>query len=141
MGGGAGLIPIAPGTAGSVVGVLLWWLLLADLDWRVQLGIAAAAIAVGAALIDRLVRRHGLGDEPAIVLDEIVGCWLALATAPKSLLWAAAAFALFRLGDIIKPWPVSWVDRKLAGGLGIMLDDAIVGVAVALAILAAQELV
>ena len=140
MGGGAGLAPFAPGTAGSLLAVALWWLLLADLAWFAQLGIAAAAFGVGALAAQRLVRRYRLGDEPGIVVDEIVGCWLALATAPKSLVWATAAFLLFRAGDILKPWPVSWADRNVKGGLGIMLDDAIVGIAVAIVLLLAQKL-
>jgi phosphatidylglycerophosphatase A len=92
------------------------------------LGIAAAAFAVGAAVSERLVRRYRLGDEPSIVVDEIAGCWLALATAPKSLMWAVLAYVLFRIGDIVKPWPISLADRRVHGGLGIMLDDVLAGI-------------
>lgn len=68
----------------------------------------------------------------------MVGCLIALSTAPKAWPWAAAAFALFRLGDIAKPWPIGWADRTVKGGFGIMLDDALAGIAAAAAIGAAQ---
>ena len=126
-GGGCGLVRYAPGTVGTLLGVAIWWLALADLDLLARAAIAAGAFAAGVAATDRVSKRHGLGDEPAIVLDEIVGCWVALVAAPKSLLWVAAGFALFRVADIVKPWPVSWADRSIKGGLGIMLDDMLAG--------------
>lgn len=92
-----------------------------------RVAVALVAFGVGVALVERVVRRYDLGDAPAIVWDEIAGCWLALAVVPKSWPWVVAAFVLFRLGDIAKPWPVSWADRSVGGGLGIMLDDLIVG--------------
>ena len=135
---GCGLSPYAPGTVGTALGAILWWFLLAELDLLVRVGVVVGAFAAGVAIVDRVVQRHRLGDEPAIVLDEIVGCWVALLTVPKTLPWAVAALALFRLGDIVKPWPVSWADRTIKGGLGIMLDDLIAGAFVALLLLAAQ---
>ena len=135
---GCGLAPYAPGTVGTALGAVLWWFLLAELDLAIRVGAVVGAFAIGVAIVDRVVRRHRLGDEPAIVLDEIVGCWVALLAVPKTLPWALAAIALFRLGDIWKPWPVSWADRTIKGGLGIMLDDLIAGALVALLLLAAQ---
>lgn len=104
------------------------------------MAVALAAFGLGVLLVERVVRRHNLGDEPAIVWDEIAGCWLALAVVPKSWPWVVAAFALFRLGDIAKPWPVSWADRSVGGGLGIMLDDLIAGGLVAAALAVALRL-
>ena len=124
---GTGLSPYAPGTAGSLLAVVIWWFALAELPLAARVAVALVAFGLGVVLVERVVRRHDLGDAPAIVWDEIAGCWLALAVVPKSWPWVVAAFALFRLGDIAKPWPVSWADRSVGGGLGIMLDDLIVG--------------
>ena len=135
---GCGLAPYAPGTVGTALGAALWWLLFAELDLAIRVGVVVGAFAIGVAVVNRVVRRHRLGDEPAIVLDEIVGCWVALLAVPKTLPWLLAAVALFRIGDIWKPWPVSWADRSIKGGLGIMLDDLIAGALVALLLLAAQ---
>lgn len=130
-GGGSGLVPFAPGTAGAALGAALWWLALADLAVGLQIGIVAAAFVAGALVAENVVRRYGLGDEPAIVVDEVVGVAVALLAAPKSLPWMVAAFVLFRLADILKPWPIGWADRSVKGGFGIMLDDLLAGLLVA----------
>ena len=137
-GAGCGLSPVAPGTVGSLLGVVVWWFVFADLDLYTRTAAAFAAFAGGAFLIERLLARNPLGDAPAIVLDEIVGVWFALLAAPKSLAWVAAGFVLFRIADIAKPWPVSWADRSVKGGLGIMLDDWIAGLAVATVLVVAR---
>ena len=138
-GGGCGFVPVAPGTAGTAVGALLWWVALADLAIGLQVGIVGAAFLAGALVAERVTGRYGLGDEPAIVVDEIVGVAVALLAAPKSLPWVVAAFVLFRVADIVKPWPIGWVDRNVKGGFGIMLDDLLAGLLVA-AILAIVRL-
>jgi phosphatidylglycerophosphatase A len=69
-----------------------------------------------------------VGDASAFVLDEFVGQWVALLAAPKSLLAVVVGFALFRAFDVVKPWPVSWADRRLRGGLGVVVDDVLAGV-------------
>lgn len=130
-GGGSGLVPIAPGTAGSAVGVALWWFLLADLGIAWQAGIVGAAFVLGVLAAEGAVQRYSLGDEPAIVVDEMVGCAVALLAVPKSWPWVLAAFVLFRVADIAKPWPIGWADRNVSGGLGIMLDDLLAGLLVA----------
>ena len=124
---GTGLSPYAPGTAGSVLAVLIWWFAIAELPLVTRVAVALVAFGLGVLIVERVVRRLELGDAPAIVWDEIAGCWLALAIVPKSLPWVIAAFVLFRVADIAKPWPVSWADRSVSGGLGIMLDDLIAG--------------
>ena len=133
---GTGLSPYAPGTAGSLLAALVWWFAIAELPLVARIAVALVAFGLGVLLVERVVRRYELGDAPAIVWDEIAGCWLALAVVPKSWPWVVAAFLLFRLADIAKPWPVSWADRSVAGGLGIMLDDLVAGglVAVVLAV-------
>ena len=130
-GGGSGLVPLAPGTAGAAVGAALWWVALADLAIGLQIGIVGAAFVAGALVAENVVQRYGLGDEPAIVVDEIVGVAVALLAAPKSLPWVVAAFVLFRLADVLKPWPIGWADRSVKGGFGIMLDDLLAGLLVA----------
>ena len=124
---GCGFVPVAPGTVGSILGVAVWWLFLADQDFYARAAVALAAVFAGVLVVDRVVKRHRPGDAPSIVLDEIVGVWFALLFAPKSPAWVAAAFVLFRIADIAKPWPVSWADTRVKGGLGIMGDDVIAG--------------
>jgi phosphatidylglycerophosphatase A len=125
FGFGAGLAPRAPGTAGSLVGVVLaWWLLLAPFYWRAA--IVAAAIAAGIFICGESARRLNAHDHPGIVLDEIVAVLFgALAAPERSFFWLALLFVLFRIFDIAKPWPIRDVDHRLGGGLGIMLDDLI----------------
>jgi phosphatidylglycerophosphatase A len=67
-------------------------------------------------------------DQGALVWDEVIGMWIALFAAPTQWWWMIVGFALFRLFDIWKPWPVSWADRRVHGGLGVMLDDVVAGV-------------
>ena len=124
---GTGFAPAAPGTVGSLLGTAIWWFVFADLDFLMRTASAFAVFFFGVLIVEAVVKRHNLGDEPAIVLDEIVGVWFALLFVPKSLPWVAAAFILFRIADIAKPWPVSWIDTRYAGGLGIMADDLIAG--------------
>lgn len=123
---GAGLAPTAPGTAGTAV-ALLPWLWLRGLPWPTYLLALVLAFALGVWAADWAIRRLGREDPGAVVIDEFVGLWIALAAAPPGWPWALAGFALFRLFDIGKPWPVSWADRRLKGGFGAMADDALAG--------------
>lgn len=133
---GCGLAPIAPGTVGSLLGAVVWWFVFADLDFHLRAAVALTAFLVGTLIVDKAVKRHGLDDDPAIVLDEVVGVWFALLFVPKSLPWVAGAFALFRLADIAKPWPISRVDARVAGGFGVMADDLIAGLMAAVLVFA-----
>jgi phosphatidylglycerophosphatase A len=125
FGFGAGLLPRAPGTAGSAVGVVAaWWLL--DLPLAVRVGIVLAVIAAGVWICGESARRLSRHDDQRIVFDEIAGVLLAsLAVVEKSLFALALVFVFFRFFDIVKPWPIRDVDHSLRGGLGIMLDDLI----------------
>ena len=123
---GAGLSPRAPGTAGSLVGVALY-LALADLPLPAYLAVVAVLAAAGVLVCERAGRALGVPDHPGIVWDEMVGMLLTLAATPPDWLGVALGFALFRLFDILKPWPVSVLDRKIQGGLGVMLDDVMAG--------------
>jgi phosphatidylglycerophosphatase A len=125
FGFGAGLLPRAPGTWGSLVGLAAaWWLL--DLPWPWRILIVAAVIAAGIWICGESARRLRKHDDQRIVFDEIAGVLLtALAVTEKSLVALALVFVFFRIFDILKPWPIRDVDHSLKGGLGIMLDDLI----------------
>ena len=124
FGFGTGLAPFAPGTAGSLPGVLLFWLTL-DLGLYVQLGVVVALVLSGIWLCGESARRIGVHDHGGIVWDEIAGMYVTLLAAPLSLAGWAFAFVLFRLFDIVKPWPIRDLDHRLRGGVGIMLDDLV----------------
>ena len=123
---GAGFLPWAPGTWGALLGAAIWWLALAEASAVTQLCAVAALAVVSHWLLTKLCAAWRLGDDSAIVLDEVCGVWVALLFMPASLAALAAGFALFRLFDIAKPWPVSWAE-KAPGGLGVLLDDLIAG--------------
>lgn len=125
FGFGSGLAPRAPGTAGSLLGLLLFLPALA-LPVAVQLAVILAALLLGIWICDRVAAELALKDPGGIVWDEFVGMWITMLLLPDWR-WLPVAFLLFRLFDIAKPWPVSWADRQLTGGLGIMLDDVIAG--------------
>lgn len=128
FGFGAGLAPRAPGTVGSLVGlVAAWWLLELPLPWRI--GLVLAVIGFGIWVCGESARRLSRHDDQRIVFDEIAGVLLtSLAVAERSLFALALVFVFFRLFDIWKPWPIRDVDHSLRGGLGIMLDDLIAAV-------------
>lgn len=123
---GSGLAPAAPGTLGSVA-ALLPYLLLRELPLWAYLTAVLAAFVLGVWVSQIVVQRLKLEDPGCIVVDEFVGQWLALALAPPGWIWIIVGFLLFRFFDIVKPWPVSWADRAVGGGLGVMLDDALAG--------------
>jgi phosphatidylglycerophosphatase A len=122
FGFGTGLSPVAPGTFGSLPGLLLGWATLGSGAY-VQLSVAAALIVAGIWICGRSSRDLGVHDHGGIVWDEIAGMYVTLLLAPPTLVGFAVAFALFRLFDIAKPWPIRDLDHRLRGGLGIMLDD------------------
>lgn len=131
---GTGLSPWAPGTVGSLA-ALLPWLILHLLPWPAYVLVVAAALWLGIWACDWIVRELRIEDPGVAVWDEFVGLWIAL----LPLCWIAvnpwrvcACFALFRIFDIAKPWPVSWADRRIGGGLGVMLDDVFAGAYAAL---------
>ena len=127
FGFGAGLAPRAPGTFGTLVAVVpAWWCFA--LPWPVRLGVVAAVVAVGVWICGASARRLGVHDHPGIVLDEVAGLLLtALAVPEKSFFWFALAFVLFRVFDILKPWPAGAFER-LPGGIGVMADDGMAAI-------------
>jgi phosphatidylglycerophosphatase A len=125
---GSGLAPRAPGTVGTLVALLPWWLWLRGLETPAYLLVLALAFAVGVWAANWMIARTRIQDPSVFVWDEFVGVWIALCLAPAGWPWLLAGFALFRLFDIWKPWPVRWADRHVHGGLGAMLDDVLAGV-------------
>jgi phosphatidylglycerophosphatase A len=131
---GAGLSPVAPGTVGSAV-ALLPWFALRELAWAPYLLVVTLAFALGVWASGIVIARLRIADPGAIVWDEFVGQWIALMPLlwfPRNVGWMLVGFALFRLFDVWKPWPVSWADRALEGGFGVMFDDVLAGIYAAL---------
>jgi phosphatidylglycerophosphatase A len=122
FGFGTGLAPFAPGTFGSLPGILLFWLTM-DYGLYVQLGVALTITLAGFWICGESARRIGVHDHGGIVWDEIVGMYVTLLAAPVSLTGWVLAFVLFRIMDIVKPWPIRDLDHRIDGGVGIMLDD------------------
>ena len=127
LGFGSGLVPQGPGTAGTIVAIPLY-LLLAPLPLAVYLALVGILFVIGIPICEHTARRMGVHDHPAIVWDEIVGYLATMTFAPAGWPWIIAGFALFRLFDIAKPWPIRLLDRKVGGGLGIMIDDLLAAV-------------
>jgi len=124
FGFGTGLAPFAPGTFGSLPGVLLFWLTM-GYGLYVQLAVIAVLIAAGIWICGESARRLGIHDHGGIVWDEIAGMYLTLIVAPVSVTGWLLAFVFFRFMDIVKPWPIRDLDHRLGGGVGIMLDDLV----------------
>ena len=127
FGFGSGLSPKAPGTAGTLAAVPLVYFALALPLWAYVL-LTLVIIIAGVWICDNSSKRLGVHDHPGIVWDEIAGLFITLLAAPAGLIWLAVGFVLFRFFDILKPWPIGWLDRQVGGGLGIMLDDVLAGI-------------
>lgn len=124
LGFGAGYTPRMPGTAGTVVGVICF-LPMQSLPWFYYLALVSMLFLLGVRVCDRAAAMLGVHDHPAIVWDEIVGYLITMTAAPRGWVWILLGFVLFRLFDIWKPWPVRWLDKRVKGGLGIMIDDVL----------------
>jgi len=124
---GAGLLPKLPGTWGSLAALPFAWAIAA------ATGPIGLAVAAGAAYLAGLwasgiyLRRSGDGDPGAVVIDEVAGQWLALIPAALDPWLYLVGFLLFRAADILKPFPANWIDRRLGGAQGVMLDDIAAG--------------
>jgi phosphatidylglycerophosphatase A len=122
----SGYVPVAPGTAGSVVGAAIWWIFGRPLWERspiLTMALWAALFTAGCAISGRAEAIFGERDSPRIVLDEICGMAATMFFVAPGWRWLAAGFALFRLFDIAKPFPAGLIDRRMRGGAGVMFDD------------------
>ena len=127
FGFGSGLSPRAPGTAGTLVAVP-WYFVVADLSLlNYSLFIVLTAL-LGVWICGVASKQLQAHDHPGIVWDEFVGYWITMWALPADWVWVIAGFVVFRVFDILKPWPISVLDRRVGGGLGIMIDDVLAGV-------------
>lgn len=127
LGFGTGLVPKLPGTAGTLVGVVLF-VALQYLPWPYYLAVTFLMFVTGVWLCGRTAGYLGVHDHPAIVWDEIVGYLITMFLAPAGWVWILLGFILFRIFDIWKPWPIRWLDKQVRGGLGIMIDDLLAAI-------------
>lgn len=127
FGFGSGLSPFAPGTMGTVAAIPFVFALkgLGETGYWIAL---VLLFMLGVALCGRVSKRLGVHDHGGIVWDEMVGYWLTVAFIPLQWEWLLAAFLLFRFFDIVKPWPIRQLDKKVGGGFGIMIDDVLAAV-------------
>ncbi len=125
FGFGAGLVRIAPGTAGTLAAWPVGWLLAGAMPAAAMLALVAALFLLGVWCCGVTGARMGVPDHGAMVWDEMVAFLLVLAIVPRELAWQAAAFAAFRAFDIAKPPPIRWLERRFHGGFGVMFDDLV----------------
>ena len=127
FGFGSGLSPYAPGTMGTLAAIPLY-LLAAQFGSLSVLMTCVFICVLGVYLCARTTTALGVHDHPAIVWDEIAGYFVTMLFVPVSIATVIAGFVLFRIFDILKPWPISVIDSRLKGGLGVMLDDILAGI-------------
>lgn len=122
FGFGTGLMPVAPGTWGTLAAFPVYLLML-NTHWGIYLGLTLLAFILGVWVSDKVSKDLGVHDYKGIVWDEVVGYLLTMFLAPAGITWMITGFILFRIFDIWKPQPIRLIDKKVHGGLGIMLDD------------------
>ncbi|MEM7304931.1 MAG: phosphatidylglycerophosphatase A [Pseudomonadota bacterium] len=127
FGFGTGLAPVAPGTFGTLAAIPIY-LLMEDLMLPAYCGVLLILCLFSIFIAGRSSQQLGVHDHSGIVIDEIVGFLLTMTLAPQGWGWILAGFLLFRLFDIIKPWPINILDRRVSGGLGIVVDDLMAGI-------------
>lgn len=127
FGFGSGLAKKAPGTFGTLAAIP-FFLLLQNLSWPIYLSWLLVTFALGVMWCDRSSKALGVHDHGGIVWDEFVGFWITMFMAPAGWAWILIGFVLFRFFDVLKPWPINWLDKKVHGGFGIMIDDVLAGI-------------
>ncbi|MBF0609536.1 MAG: phosphatidylglycerophosphatase A [Magnetococcales bacterium] len=125
--GGTGYSPKAPGTVGSLAALPLWWAISPLNPWLYG-AIVLTICLLGTWAAHHYSQQENVADPKQVVIDEVVGVLITLAGVPWSWQDILAGFLLFRLFDILKPWPVGWLDRHVHGGVGIMADDVAAGI-------------
>lgn len=126
LGFGSGLIPFMPGTMGSLAAIPLI-LLLIPASNLVFLLITVVSVLVGIYICDKTAKAMRVHDHGSIVWDEVAGMLITFLFVPLTMVNIVLGFLLFRFFDILKPWPISFIDKHIHGGFGIMLDDVIAG--------------
>lgn len=140
LGAGAGLVPVAPGTAGTLLAFPLYWGLANWLASPAVLALITAGFVVGIWACGETGRALGAADHGAMVWDEIVAFALVLVFTPAGWKWQASAFLLFRFFDIVKPPPIRYFDRKWKNGFGVMFDDLLAALYALLVLAVAKTL-
>ncbi len=138
VGGGSGLVSFAPGTWGTLAGIIIGAFLATYLSASFFVLVILLSFWIGCFLCKKTTEDMGVHDHGAIVWDEFVGMWITLLAVPSLTFgWLVAAFLAFRFFDIVKPYPIKCFDQKLKSGFGIMFDDVLAAVyaCIALAIL------
>ncbi len=138
LGAGAGLMPAAPGTAGTLLAFPVYWALAAACATPTLLALIAGAFVIGIWACGQTGRALGAADHGAMVWDEVVAFALVLVFTPAGWLWQLGAFLLFRFFDIVKPPPIRYFDRKLKSGFGVMFDDLLAALYTLLALAVAK---
>lgn len=135
---GSGLAPYIPGTVGSLAAIPFGLLFAYYLPTEIFSLVIVFSICIGIYICGRTAKDMAIHDHGSIVWDEFVGMWISMLVLPiLNWQWVLVAFLLFRFFDMLKPWPISWFDRNVHGGMGIMIDDIVAGVVVAVIIFCA----
>lgn len=124
---GVGLLPFAPGTWGTLAAIP-FYLLMRNLSLFHYCGLIVLLFGIGVWVSEIVTRDVGVYDYPQIVFDETVGFLATMIALPHHWLWIVLGFLLFRFFDILKPWPINWVDHEVRNGLGVMLDDLLAAI-------------
>ncbi len=125
--GGVGYAPVAPGTFGTVPGVLLWYLTFPYIGIWGHLALCIGLTIISVVVSQRAGEIFGEADASPIVIDEVAGVMWAFLLVPHGIVAAVAGFLLFRFFDIAKVWPASYFDKRMKNGLGVTLDDVVAG--------------
>jgi len=129
LGFGSGLAPKAPGTFGTLAAIPIFLLLTIFMPTPFSYALAVTVMALaGIYICGKAAADVGVHDHPAIVWDEFVGFFITMFMVPVSWQSILVGFILFRVFDIFKPWPISFIDKKMVGGIGIMFDDVVAGI-------------
>ncbi|MCJ8314758.1 MAG: phosphatidylglycerophosphatase A [Saccharospirillaceae bacterium] len=135
---GSGAAKKAPGTCGTLAAIP-FFIIMSFLPLNVYIGVVVLSFILGVYLCDRASKDMGVHDHGGIVWDEFVGFWITMLPYPflaisadismaHSALYIFLGFVFFRFFDILKPWPIKWLDQKVHGGFGIMIDDVLAGI-------------
>jgi phosphatidylglycerophosphatase A len=127
LGFGSGLFPVAPGTAGTLASVPLVYFLQQQ-TLLIYVLVTLFVLITGSWICGYAAKKLQVHDHSGIVYDEVAGFLITMSLAPTGWQWLLAGFVLFRFFDAVKPWPISWFDKNVHGGFGIMLDDVIAGI-------------
>ena len=127
LGFGSGLFPVAPGTAGTLASVPLVYFLQQQ-TFLIYMLVTLFVLVTGSWICGYAAKKLQVHDHSGIVYDEVAGFLITMSLAPAGWQWLLTGFVLFRFFDAVKPWPISWFDKNVHGGFGIMLDDVIAGI-------------